>query len=80
MTDVDADGVGSVKGAWDRVRFICKRKSVQKRRLPRELGFSSDVSASVRSSSELRCVVVDINVAGEESSPGLGARVSLGVE
>ena len=48
MTDVEADSGGSVKGAWDRVRVMCKRKSVQKRRLPRELGFSSDVSASVR--------------------------------
>ena len=25
----------------------------------------------------LRCVVVDINVAGEESGPGLGARVMV---
>ena len=47
MTDVDADGGGSVKGAWDRVRVICKRKSVQKTWLPRELRFSSYVSASV---------------------------------
>ena len=48
MTDIDADGGGSVIGAWDRVRFICKRKSMRKRRLPREIGLSSDVSASVR--------------------------------
>ena len=48
MTDVVADGGGSVKGAWDTLRVICKRKSVQKRWFPRELGFSSDVSASVR--------------------------------
>ena len=48
MTDVDADGGGSVKVAWDRVRVICKRKSMQKRLLPRELWFSSDVSASAR--------------------------------
>ena len=48
MTFVDADGCGSVKEAWDRVRVICKRKSIQKRHLPRDLGFSSDVSASVR--------------------------------
>ena len=48
MTDVDADGGGSVKGAWDRVRVICKRKSMWKRRLPREFLFSSDVSANVR--------------------------------
>ena len=48
MTDIDADGGDSVKGYWDRVKVICKRKSIQKRRLPRELGFSSDVSASVR--------------------------------
>ena len=47
MTDVDADGVGSVKGAWDRVRVICKRKSVQKRWLLRELVFSSYVSVCV---------------------------------
>ena len=46
MTDVDADGGVSVNVDW--VRVICKRKSLQKRRLPRELGFSSDVSASVR--------------------------------
>ena len=46
MTDVDADGGGSVKGAWDMVRVICKRKSKQKLWLPREFGFSSDVSAS----------------------------------
>ena len=26
MTDIDADGGGSVNGAWDRVRIICKRK------------------------------------------------------
>ena len=37
-----------MKGACDRVKVICKRKSMQKGRLPRELGFSSDVSASVR--------------------------------
>ena len=48
MTDVDADVGGSVKVAWDRVRVICKIKSMQKRRLPRKLGFSSDVSVSVR--------------------------------
>ena len=48
MTDVDANGGGSVKGAWDRVSVICKRKCMRKRRLPRELGLSSDVSASVR--------------------------------
>ena len=48
MTYIDADGGGSEKGAWDRGRVICKRKSIQKRRLPRELVFSSDVSASVR--------------------------------
>ena len=48
MTDVDADGGVSVKGDWDRVTVICKRKSMRKRSLPRELGFSSDVSASVR--------------------------------
>ena len=48
MTDIDADGHGSVKGAWGRVRAICKKKSMQKRRLARELGFSTDVSASVR--------------------------------
>ena len=48
MTDVDADGGGSVNGAWDRVSFICNRKSLRKRRLSRELGFSPDVSASVR--------------------------------
>ena len=48
MTDVDADGGVSVKEAWDRVRVISKSKSMWKRRLPRELGFSSDVSAIVR--------------------------------
>ena len=48
MTDFDDDGFGSVKGALDRGRVICKRKSVRKRWLPKELGFSSDVSASVR--------------------------------
>ena len=48
MTDVDADGGGSVKVAWDRIRVICKRKSMRQRRFPRKLGFSSDVSASVR--------------------------------
>ena len=48
MTDIDADGGGSLNGAWDTVSFICKRKSLRKRRLSRELGFSSDVSASVR--------------------------------
>ena len=37
-----------MNGAWDRVSFICKRKSMLKRQLSRELGFSSDVSASVR--------------------------------
>ena len=48
MTEVDDDGCGSVKGDWDRVRVICKGKSMQRRRLLRELGFSSDVHASVR--------------------------------
>ena len=48
MTDVDADGVGSVKGNRERVSVLCKRKSMQMRWLPRELGLSSDVSASVR--------------------------------
>ena len=48
MKDVDADGDGSVKLAWDRVSIFCKRKSMRKRWLLRELGFSSDVSVSVR--------------------------------
>ena len=48
MTDVDADGGVSVKRAWDRVRVICKRKCMRMRQLLRELGLSSDVSASVR--------------------------------
>ena len=48
MTEVDADGGGSVNGAWDRVRVICKRKSMWMRQLQRELWFSSDVNASVR--------------------------------
>ena len=48
MTDVDADGGGSVNGDWDRWRVLCKRKSMWKTRLLRELWFSSDVSASVR--------------------------------
>ena len=48
MTDVDADGGGTLKVAWDRVGDMCKRKSKWKRRLPRELGFSTDVIASVR--------------------------------
>ena len=48
MTDVDADGGVSVNGAWDWDRVICKRKSMWMRWLPRELGFTSDVRASVR--------------------------------
>ena len=48
MTDVDADGGGSVKGAWAWVRVFYKRKSMQMRWLPRELWFTSDVRASVR--------------------------------
>ena len=48
MTDVVADGGLSVKGAWAWVRFSCKRKSMLMRSLPRELGFTSDVRASVR--------------------------------
>ena len=66
-----------MKGAWESVSFFCKRKSMWKRRLPRELGLSSDVSASVRFKLSVRCIAVDINVAGEESSPGLGARVRV---
>ena len=65
MTDVDADGGGSVNGDWERVRVICKRKSMWKSWLLRELGFSSDVSASVRFKLSVRCVSVDTNVAVE---------------
>ena len=36
-----------MKEAWDCVRVICKRKSKWKKWLPRELGFSSYVTASV---------------------------------
>ena len=54
MTDVDADGGSSVKGDCYRVNVICKRKSMRKRRLPRELGSSSDVSVSVRSSQRIK--------------------------
>ena len=48
MTCVNADGGGSLNQAQVMVRVICERKSMQKRWLPREKGFSSDVSASVR--------------------------------
>ena len=48
MTDVDADGGRTVKGARAMVRVSCKRKSMQMRWLPRELEFTSDVRASVR--------------------------------
>ena len=45
-----------------------------RRRLQRELGISSVVSVSVRFKLRVKIVVVDINVSGIESSPGLGAR------
>ena len=48
MTDVDADDVSSVKGARARFRVSCKRKSMRMRWLPSELGFTSDVRASVK--------------------------------
>ena len=37
-----------MKGACNRVKVICKRKSMQMGWLPRELGISSDVSVGVR--------------------------------
>ena len=47
MTYEDADGGSSVKGAWARVTVSCKRKSMWMRCLLKELGFTSDVRASV---------------------------------
>jgi len=78
MTDVNADGGNSVKGAWARVRVSSKGMSMHMIRLWREFLFNSDVSAMVRLRLRVKmCLLVGINVEGKESSPGLGPRVRV---
>jgi len=78
MTDVNAHGGGSVKGALSRVRGSCKGKSMHMIRLRREFGFNSDMSASVRLRLMVKmCLHVGSNVEGAVTSPGLGTRVRL---
>jgi len=78
MTEVDADGGGSVKLAWARVRVSCKGKYMCMIWLRRKLGFSSDVRARVRLRLRVKmCLLLGINAQGEDSSPGLGPRVRV---
>ena len=50
---------------------------MQKRQLPRELGFSSDVRTGVRSSHRIRGVKDDINGEGDVSGPWVRSRVRV---
>jgi len=78
MTDANADGVGSVKGAWARVRVSCEGKPMHMIRLRREFGFNSDLSARVSFRLSVKmCLLVGSNVEARVSSPGLVSRVRL---
>jgi len=70
MRYVKADGGVSVKGAWARIRFSCKGKSMHMIRLQREFGFNSDVRTRVRLNLRVKmCLLVGSYVEGGVSSP-----------